>query len=173
MKFRLGVLAKLLGSAGVLVALMVIVGIFSITRLNHVNDQSDTMYRASVVSLEAMGRYGIAVDDQQRLLLRSIVFAGDPAAQRDVDTKIAAAQKAADGPLREQLNATLFPAEKPLMATLKTLYPRYIAQRDAARAAARKGDIVRAKQLVGPAVKNVRPDRGDRRQGLRDQLRRG
>jgi methyl-accepting chemotaxis protein len=153
MHLRLGVLAKLLGSAGVLIALMVIVGVFSITRLNHVKDSGDTMYTASVVSLKLMGRYGIAVDDQQRLLLRSVVFIDDPAAQRETDAKIAAAQKVADTNVKAQLSTTLLPAERPLMAQLKTLYPRYIAERNAARAAARKGDAVRAKQLVGPAVK--------------------
>jgi methyl-accepting chemotaxis protein len=127
--------------------------VFSISRLESVRKDSDTMYTASVVSLEAMGRYGIAVDDQQRLVLRGVVFIGDAAIQRDVDAKIAAAQKVADASLRAQLNAQLLPGEQPLMAQLKTLYPKYLAQRAAVRAASRSGDVARAKQLVGPALK--------------------
>jgi methyl-accepting chemotaxis protein len=152
LRFRLGVHGKLLGCAGVLIALMVAVGLFSISRLNAVHRDSNTMYEGSVVSLNAMGRYGVAVDDQQRVLLRGVVFIGDAPAQRDVDAKIAAAQKTADANFRAQLKAQPLPGEQPLMAQLKTLYPRYVAERDAVRAASRKGDNARAKQLVGPAV---------------------
>src|SRR5919197_680173 len=66
---------------------------------------------------------------------------------------MAAAQKVADTNLEAQLHSTLLPAEKPQMAQLKALYPKYLAERNAVRAASRKGDGAAAKRLVAPALK--------------------
>src|SRR4051812_47418596 len=118
MRVKLGVLGKVLGTAGVLVALMAVVGFFSIAKLNGVKDKSNEMYTNSVESLRTMGAFSTAVNDQQRMVWKGIALAGKADKQAAADETTAAAVKAARAELKDQNSGFLFGAEKPLMAQI-------------------------------------------------------
>ena len=75
MSFRLGILGKVLGANALGLALLVVVGVFSVTQLHHVRDRSTEMYASSVQSLQAMGPFGVALGEQRSLLMRGIAVA--------------------------------------------------------------------------------------------------
>jgi methyl-accepting chemotaxis protein len=137
---RIPVLAQLLGMAGVLLTLTVVVGLFGLIKLGVVHKGSEAMYSNTVVSLQAMGTYGVAVDDQQRLALRGVVYIGDAEGQRGVDAQMAAAIKTAADALDRQMDGQLWPAERPLMRSLVAEQAVFAKARDAVRAATKAGD---------------------------------
>ncbi|WP_027008094.1 methyl-accepting chemotaxis protein [Conexibacter woesei] len=138
-RLKIGVLGKVLGTAGVLVVLMAIVGIFSIGKLNGVAKKSDLMYTNSVQSLQSMGRFGIALNDQQRMVWKGIALTGDDAAQADADKKTAAAVTIARSTLKDQSTGYLFPNEKALMARIVSRYSQYEKLRGQVRSLTRQG----------------------------------
>ena len=149
---RVPVFVKLFGMAGVLLALIVIVGVIGITRLGSVNDRADALSSDAVRSLQAMSVYGVAMDDQQRLALRGVVLMGDAAGQRKVDQSIAAAAATAKTSLAKQLSGTLFAAERPLMSRLRTEQATFLKARDEVRATTKAGDRTAALAAVDRAV---------------------
>jgi methyl-accepting chemotaxis protein len=146
-RFKIGVLGKVLGTAGILVALMAIVGFFSIAKLNGVARKSDLMYTNSVKSLQSMGQFGVALDDQQRMLWKGLVLIADPAQQAKLDTKTAAAVKTARTTLHDQSTGYLFPNEKALIARVVTGYAAYEKQRGQVRSLTRQGRSTEATAL--------------------------
>jgi methyl-accepting chemotaxis protein len=138
-RLKIGVLGKVLGTAGILVVLMAVVGIFSIDKLNGVARKSDQMYTNSVQSLQLMGQFGIALNDQQRMVWKGIALIGDPAKQADADTTTAAAVKIARTNLKAQSTGYLFPNEKALMARIVSRYSQYEKLRGQVRSLTRQG----------------------------------
>ncbi|HWI71889.1 MAG TPA: methyl-accepting chemotaxis protein [Baekduia sp.] len=148
MRFKVGVLGKVLGTAGVLVALMAAVGLFSINKLDGVATKSDDMYTNSVVSLQTMGRFAVAVDDQQRQTWKGIALAGKADKQAAVDAKTAAAVKAARSDLKTQMAGYLLPAERPVMARIQKRYAAYEQLRGKVRSLTRQGRVDEAVALT-------------------------
>jgi methyl-accepting chemotaxis protein len=138
-RLKVGVLGKVLGTAGILVVLMAVVGFFSIGKLNGVARKSDLMYANSVESLQSMGRFGIALNDQQRMVWKGIALVGDPAQQTKVDKTNAAAVTIARVTLKDQSTGHLFPQEKAVMARIVSRYAQYERLRGQVRSLARQG----------------------------------
>ena len=138
-RLKVGVLGKVLGTAGILVVLMAIVGFFSIGKLNGVADKSDLMYANSVESLQSMGRFGIALNDQQRMVWKGIALIGDDAQQAKADKATAAAVTIARATLRDQSTGYLFPQEKAVMAHIVSGYAQYEKLRGQVRSLSRQG----------------------------------
>ncbi len=139
MRFKLGVLGKVLGTAGILVALMAGVGFFSIAKLNGVKDKSNEMYTNSVESLQVMGRFSVALNDQQRMVWKGLALAGDADQQKDADVKTAAAVKVARAELKDQLSGHLLPREKAVMGRIAQRYAAYEKLRGRVRSLTRQG----------------------------------
>jgi methyl-accepting chemotaxis protein len=146
------VLAQLFALAGGLLVLLAVVGVVGLTRLSSVNHKADAMYTNSVMSLQSMSRFGVALDDQQRLLLRGVVYLRQADKQAEVDTQLAAAVKTADAALAAQMSGFLLPAEKPLMASITKQYAAYKAIRESVRAATKTGDRAATLKQVDVAV---------------------
>jgi len=142
---KLGVRAKLLGMAGLLVALLVAIGLFGIFNLSTVNDLAHSMYADRTVPIDQLGKIDLALVDEQRLALRGILYAGQADIQAQVDTDIAADEAL----VKEQLDAYaatfLLDSEKAGLADFRTSYALYQQQREAARVLARAGKVEEAK----------------------------
>jgi methyl-accepting chemotaxis protein len=138
-RLKIGVLGKVLGTAGVLVALMAVIGFFSIGKLDGVARKSDLMYTNSVQSLQTMGQFGIALNDQQRMVWKGIALIGDDAQQAKADRNTAASVTIARTMLKAQSTGYLFPDEKALMARIVSGYSRYEKLRGQVRSLSRQG----------------------------------
>jgi methyl-accepting chemotaxis protein len=148
MRVKVGVLGKVLGTAGVLVALMAVVGFFSIAKLNGVKEKSNEMYTNSVESLKTMGGFSTALNDQQRMVWKGIALAADAEKQAGADKTTAASVKDARAFLKAQNGGYLLPAEKPVMARVTTAYANYEKLRGQARSLTRQGRVDEAVALT-------------------------
>ncbi len=139
-RFRLGVRAKLLGTTSMLVVFMSVVGVTGIVNLGAVNDVAYSMYADRAVPIGQLGRIRNALVDAERLVLRSILYAGD---QADYDkTRSAIAED--DRQISEDLTAykatDLLDSEKAGLADFEAAYAEYLRLRDEVLNLARAGD---------------------------------
>ena len=144
--------AQLLALAGCLLVLLVVVGVVGLRRLGSVNAKSEAMYADSVQSLQSMARFSVAIDDQQRLLLRSFVYLDQADQQQQIDEQLAAAVTAADAALASQLKTPLGAAETAVMGPLGRQYAAFAKIRTRVRTAAQAGDSGRAMAAIDVAV---------------------
>jgi methyl-accepting chemotaxis protein len=147
-RFKVGVLGKVLGTAGILVALMAVVGVFSIGKLNGVAHKSDKMYTNSVLSLKAMGRFSTALNDQQRMVWKGIALAGDAGKQADADKSVAENVTIARAQLKAQMSGFLLPDERTLMNRIQQRYTAYEQLRGQVRSLTRQGRVDEAVALT-------------------------
>ena len=153
MRVKIGVLGKVLGTAGILVALMAVIGFFSIAKLNGVKDKSNEMYTNSVESLKTMGGFSTALNDQQRMVWKGIALAGQADKQADADATTAAAVTTARATLKAQMSGYLLPEEKAAMTAINAAYPKYEQLRGRVRGLTRQGRVAEAVALTAELSK--------------------
>jgi methyl-accepting chemotaxis protein len=85
---RISLKAKLLGSAGILLALMVLVGVLGISSLGSVKAEANDMYAQAVVPLEQMG-VARAKLNENRAFTNNHILETDPAELEEIERKIA------------------------------------------------------------------------------------
>jgi methyl-accepting chemotaxis protein len=141
----MGVRAKLLGMAGLLLAFMAAIGVLSIVNLGTVHDIGGSMYNDRTLPILQLGKVDSALVDEQRLSLKGIISVGDAATQAQIDTDLAADEAL----VKEQIDAYaasyMALDEKTAYETYQTQYATYQGLRDQVRAAAKAGDAEGAK----------------------------
>src|SRR5262245_18980016 len=88
---NLSLAKKLYGLAAVLLALMTVIAVVAIKNLGSVNDKTEVMYSKHTTSIAEVADLVDTMTDEQRLVLRGLVYADDATIQKEVDTKLAAA----------------------------------------------------------------------------------
>src|SRR4051812_19411635 len=148
MRMHLGVLGKMLGANAIVLALLVLVAGFAMARLGRDSDRARVAYNNSIASLEAMSRFGVALDKQESLTMRGVATIGDQYGQELIDAQLVQAQAEAAKRLKEQTRGSLSNDERTLLKQIQTLYPRYQEQTKSLREATSAGD--RKKALPWP-----------------------
>ena len=143
---------KLYGLVGVLLAFLVLVGVTSISSLSSVNQKGAGIYSNNAVALNQLGAANTAFTDEQRLVLRGIVYARDPAIQQQVDTGIAADQATFERNVNQYASAGLAPAESAAIATIRPVVASYLPLRDRVRSLTKAGDLGAAATVNQQAV---------------------
>src|SRR4051812_1236175 len=144
MRMHLGVLGKMLGANAIVLALLVLVAGFAMARLGHDSERARVAYNNSIESLEAMSRFGVALDKQESLTMRGIATIGDSYGQDVIDAQLVQAQAEAAKRLKEQESHALDKDERTLLAQVQELYPRYQEQTKALRETTSAGDRTKA-----------------------------
>ncbi len=121
----LSVRVKLFGTAGLLLALMAVIGAIAILNLGSVNRIAKSMYADRTVPIQQMGAIHASLVDEQRLSLRRILEGADAQAAASLDEETAADEKA----IRENLEAykatVLLPSEERALEAFEPAYTRY------------------------------------------------
>jgi methyl-accepting chemotaxis protein len=151
-RLRLGVRGKLLGATSVLVVFMVVVGITGILNLQSVGDVAETMAEDQVVHIERFGRIGKALVDAQRLVLRSILYAGDSADFEKTRASIAEDDRQITEDLTASKALSLDDSERAVLADFEAAYAEYLRLRDVVLDLARAGDAEGALAAYGPSL---------------------
>ena len=149
---NISVAKKLYGLAGVLLAFVLIVGVMSISSLSSVNGKGTGIYANNAVALSQLGAANTAFTDEQRLVLRGIVYAHDAAVQQQVDTGIAADQATFQQNFGAYVGAGLAPEENALVVVLKPALAAYLPVRDRVRTLAKAGNVSAASAVNNQAV---------------------
>jgi len=105
-------------------------------------------YNNSIASLEAMSRFGVALDKQESLTMRGVATIGDQYGQELIDAQLVQAQAEAAKRLKEQTRGSLSNDERTLLKQIQTLYPRYQEQTKSLREATSAGDRKKALALA-------------------------
>jgi methyl-accepting chemotaxis protein len=148
---KMGVRAKLLGMAGLILALTAMLGFLSITNLASVKDGGSLMYNESVTTVRAAGAIVSAIEDEGRLALYSVINVGNATALDKADTGIATDEKTISDNL-DAVSAIASGADVALVAEMKTQHDAYIPLRDAIRTAVVAGDSTAAIAAIDPAA---------------------
>ena len=90
---RLSVRAKLLGSAGLLVALMLFVGFVAESRLGAIAEDGKSLYTTDFLGSDWAGDLELALNEQQRAVYRAIASQASAAEAADVEETIEATRK--------------------------------------------------------------------------------
>ena len=136
---KLTIRTKLLGSAGILIAFIVAVGLLGISSLGSVNSLARSMYLDRTVPIADLGKIDAALVDEQRLGLRGIIFAGDTTIQAEIDRDMAANEALVTERLDTFAATDLLDSEKAALANFEASYAEYQGLRDQVRALARDG----------------------------------
>jgi methyl-accepting chemotaxis protein len=132
---------KLFGGFGVVLALTTMLGVMSISSLSSVNQKGTSIYSSNVLSLNQLGTANTAFTDEQRLVLRGIVYAHDQTIQQQVETGIAADQATFEQNVNAFAGAGLSPTESAAIAVLRPAVASYLPLRDQVRSLTRAGQL--------------------------------
>ena len=116
---KLSVLNKLLGTVGLLVALMIVIGAVGINGLSNVASQSHSMYVDSAKPLADIGAT-IGAINENRALTNLHILEPSPAGKADLERKIAANVAAMDKHLAAVRATLVTPAGRASFARLQT-----------------------------------------------------
>ena len=95
---RLSIRKKLLAASGVLLLAALVITAVAVIDLSSVNDQADLSYQQGTLAVRALGSVDAALADKQAALDESVFIGTSTATQSEIDTAIAADDKAiADG----------------------------------------------------------------------------
>jgi methyl-accepting chemotaxis protein len=136
---RISIGTKLYAAFGVSVALMTVLGLLAINGLGSVHDRGRSMYADQTLPIEHLGTVGANLANAQRLVLRGILKAGDPAIQKSVDASIAQLDHGADRAIAEVADSAQTPAAKQHLQEFQTNLAAYRAQRAQVRSLSRAG----------------------------------
>jgi methyl-accepting chemotaxis protein len=143
---------KLLATSLVLlVAAFVITGI-AIADLSTVNDRAHESYDRGTVAVQNLGLIDTALAEKQGLLNYSVLVAGQPVAQSQVDAQIAADDKQIAEALTAYGKLVLGTGEQADLASLRVAQARYETAFEQARTDARAGNTAVAGEIPGTAA---------------------
>ena len=148
---NLSLVKKLCGLVGVLLALLLVVGIVSVTNISSVGQKGSDIYASNAVALDKLGGAATSITDEQRLLMRGIVYR-TPAVQRQVDAGITADQGTFDKELNGYIATGLSPAEAAAINTLRPALAAYLPLRDRVRSLSRAGNLSAVDAVNNQAV---------------------
>jgi methyl-accepting chemotaxis protein len=149
---NLSLAKRLYGLVGVLLAFLLVIGVMSISSLSSVNRQGAAMYSNSAVSLGQLGVANAALTDEQRLVLRGIVYVRVPGVEQQVDAGIAADQATFDRNLKGFVGAGMAAQERAAVATLRPALAAYLPLRDRVRSLTKAGSLSAAAAVNTQAV---------------------
>jgi methyl-accepting chemotaxis protein len=149
---NLSLVKKLYGLAGVLLACLVLLGLYSINSISSVGQQGSDIYASNAVALDQLGIAATAFTDEQRQVLRGIVYSQDRSVQQAVDTTIAADQATFTKQINEFAAVGLSPTEAAAVGKLRPAVAAYLPLRDKVRAATKAGDVSAARTINNQAV---------------------
>ncbi|MFN8222912.1 MAG: methyl-accepting chemotaxis protein [Gaiellales bacterium] len=130
---------KLYGAFGATLFLTLLLAVFSIRSLGSVHAEAEKAYSHGTRPILVIGKADSALVDMQRLGLRGILKAGDPAEQAKIDADLKK-DAAVIGDSLKALEADSTGDEKAMLTTLVTQYDTYLAARDKVRGFSRSGD---------------------------------
>jgi len=142
---RFSLRAKLLGLAGILLALMVGISAISIVKLNAAKSDANSIYVDRLVPLSKAEEVAREVTNQQRLLLRGLAIGDD--LQDDIDADLEKSATAVDGALKSYDSGHLLASEQAVLAQLEKQYNAYAETRDEVRERKTSGDDAGASEL--------------------------
>jgi methyl-accepting chemotaxis protein len=140
---NLGVQAKLLASAGLLVVLIVITGLVGITGLGGVNNTAAATDREVVKPLAALGDARAKFNAQSGLVLRRLL-SRDATEQRDIEAEMAANEKIVDRSLSAVDKTIVTAADRGLFAQLTEALGAFHGRIDRVMELAQNGEDSRA-----------------------------
>ena len=138
---------KLYGLAAVLLAFLAIIGIVAIKNLGNVNEKSDLLYSKDTVSIANVGDLTDTLTDEQRLVVRGIAYSNDPAIQKDIDAKLAAADAKFTKSLTEYKAGNLTAKERSDIGGFEKSLEQFTALRGQVRQATTAGQLGTASAL--------------------------
>jgi methyl-accepting chemotaxis protein len=141
---KVSILGKLLGIAGLLLTLMVVIGVVSITNLGAVNAKGSSMYRDNTVPINQLSVVSEKLVDLQRLGLRGILKIGKTDEEAKVDQDAAADNTQIAQALSDYSKTHLLAQEKTALAKLQQDLATYEKQRQQVRQLANAGDKANA-----------------------------
>ena len=141
---RLNVRAKLLGSAGLLIVLIAVVGVLSILNLGSVNGKGKAIYKSDLVPIAGLGTIATDLTSAQSVVLEGIINAGNATEQRSDDQEIATLTTAYNKTLKQVEPTLVDAADKAPLALYKSTLVSYQAARERVRALSRAGDKAQA-----------------------------
>jgi methyl-accepting chemotaxis protein len=149
---RRSVRAKLLAMAAVLIAFSFAVGIVGILGLGSVDAAGASMYSDRLVPIRQLGAIAASLEDEQRLGLRGVLYAGDAKIGPQVDADITADEQAISTGLATYTATEMESDEATAFAAWTTQYAAYQAAREQVRIAARGGDQAGAETINETAL---------------------
>ena len=141
---RLNVRAKLLGSAGLLIVLIAVVGVLSILNLGSVNGKGKAIYKSDLVPIAGLGTVTDDLTQAQGVVLEGVISAGNSAEQRSADQEIAGLVALDNKILKEILPSLSTPTEKAVLKAITPTLATYRADRNRVRALSRAGEKAQA-----------------------------
>jgi methyl-accepting chemotaxis protein len=168
MKFTIR--TKLLGLAGLLLALLTLVGVLAVVSLGRVNARAASMYADQTVPAQKLGEVSTAVVDAHRSLLRQLLYTGDAG----VATQEQQARIADDATVVSDLAAIgktkLAPAERAGLKRFSSLWAGYRALRNRSLAEAHAGHITAMRATVKQALTANKAARKALKQVIGDKI---
>jgi methyl-accepting chemotaxis protein len=155
---RIGIKTKLLGSAGLLLLLMVLIGALGVMSMGTVTTKSESMYNNAVRPLADLGTARAALDEN-RTLTGAHILEPTSAGQDQAERIMAANDKRIDASLADIEKTLQSDSAKTAFTTLKQHLKDYEAGRAEVLKLSRSGNeaaaYALAKKRVNPVVANV------------------
>lgn len=152
---NLSLVKKLCGLVGMLLVFLVIVGAQSVSQIGTVGAKGSDIYASNTTWLDQLGSANTAFADEQVVLLKGIIGAGDAAAQNSVDAALASDR----AQFTKQINAFaapgISPDESAAVKAIRGALSTFVAQQDRIRSLSKAGDAAAARALVNQAAQNV------------------
>jgi methyl-accepting chemotaxis protein len=149
---NLSVRTKLLGTAGLTLALLGLVGGLSLVGLSSVNDKASYSYAQATVAIENLGKANSALVDKARIVIYGVLVGPNADSQAKLDTQIAADDKIIADNIGAYERLELAPAERTGVASFKVAQAQYQAAVDSIRSQSKAGDIAAATAAIPPAA---------------------
>jgi methyl-accepting chemotaxis protein len=137
---KLSVRTKLLGTAGVLLVFMAVVGGLGIVNLRSLNSTAQDMYANRVLPIQQLGAANVSFMNIRRLATSGVAQIGDASAQAKVDADIAAGKALIKAEVDAYGATELLDSEKNGLAKFQADYATYLASLDGLRAVTLTGD---------------------------------
>jgi methyl-accepting chemotaxis protein len=152
---NLSVRTKLLGTAGLTLALLGLVGGLSLVGLSSVNDKASYSYAQATVAIENLGKANSALVDKARIVIYGVLVGPNADSQAKLDTQIAADDKIIADNIGAYERLELASTERTGLASFKAAQAQYQAAVDSIRSQSKAGDTAAATAAI-PAAATVR-----------------
>jgi methyl-accepting chemotaxis protein len=143
---RMSVRAKLFGAFGVVIALMAVLGVVSISKLDSLNNGAEHLGTKSVRSEEATGDVLAAAANYRRMQNQLVFSSGDEVAK--VEGQLASYKDEGDKALASYEEDVADAKDRGLWQTAQAAWQKYVSESGGVAKAASAGDTARARELL-------------------------
>src|SRR5262245_43591050 len=143
---RMSVRTKLFGAFGVVIALMAVLGVMSISKLDSLNNGAEHLGTKSVRSEEATGDV-LAAAANYRRVQNQLVFATEDELAK-VEQELASYQDEGNKALADYEKDVTDAKDRGLWQTAQAAWQKYLSESKGVEAAAKTGDVEQARQLL-------------------------